>query len=103
MLPFRQDAVYAITDGAGFQISPANGSIQTITLGASRTPTGSFTAGQSVVLHIAATSYTVTWTDSTLNPTWVGGSAPALSASVSTVVVLWKVGSTVYGSLVGYA
>jgi hypothetical protein len=95
--------VYAIVDGAGFSISAANGGIQTLTLGANRTPVGSFSTGQSVLIHVAATSYAITWTDGTLNPTWVGGTAPALSATQQTVIALWKVGSTVYGSLVGYA
>jgi len=45
------------------------------------------------------TAYTVTWT--TLAVTWVGGSAPTLATTGSTVVELWKVGSTIYGALVG--
>lgn len=99
-----KDTVFTITDGAAFEINPSNGAIQTVTLGANRTPKATnFTSGQSVVLHVAATSYTLTWTDSTLNPTWVGLSAPSLSATQQTVVVLWKVGSTMFASLVGYA
>jgi hypothetical protein len=33
----------------------------------------------------------------------VGGTAPTLSTSVSTVIVMWKVGTTIYGSLTGNA
>jgi hypothetical protein len=97
------EIVFAITDGAAFSIDPANGGIQTLTLGASRTPVGSFSSGQSVLMHVAATTYTITWTDSTLNPTWIGGTAPSLSSTQQTVIAFWKVGSTIYGSLVGYA
>lgn len=99
-----RESVYAITDGAAFEIDPGNGGIQTLTLGASRTPKAtSFAEGHSMMLMVAATSYTITWTDGTLNPTWIGGAAPTLSASDQTVISLWKAGSTIYGSLVGYA
>jgi hypothetical protein len=35
--------------------------------------------------------------------TWVGGSAPALSATQQTIIELWKVNNVVYGAFVGYA
>jgi hypothetical protein len=99
-----RETVHAITDGAAFEIDPRNGGIQTITLGASRTPKGTnFESGHSMTLMVAATANTITWTDATLNPTWIGGSAPALSATQQTVISLWEVGSTIYGSLIGYA
>jgi hypothetical protein len=42
-----KETIFAITDAAAFEINPANGGIQTITLSANRTPKGtSFTAGQ---------------------------------------------------------
>lgn len=93
--------VYTITDGAGFAIDPTNGSIQLITLGASRTPTAAnWDAGESVTLMVAdGTAYTITWT--TIGVVWVGGSAPTLATSGYTVIELWKVGSTIYGALVG--
>lgn len=96
-----KETVYTITDGAGFEIDPANGGIQTVTLGASRTPAATnFTAGQSVTLLIGdGTDYTITWT--TVNPTWVGGSAPTLATSGYTVIEFWKVGTTIYGAYVG--
>lgn len=99
------DTVYTITDGAAFEIDPANGSIQTVTLGANRTPAATnFDAGQVVLLGIDdGTAYTITWT--TVAVTWVkaGGSAsaPTLATSGFTWVLLWKVGSTIYGSIVG--
>lgn len=93
--------VYTITDGAGFAIDPTNGSIQLITLGASRTPTqANWAAGEAVTLMVNdGTAYTITWT--TIGVVWVGGSAPTLATTGYTVIELWKVGSTIYGALVG--
>lgn len=86
---------------AGTAIDPANGSIQTKTLGANTTFTESFETGQAVVLHLlAGASYTVTWP----TITWVTGSgnvAPTLTAN--DVLVLWKVSTTLYGAYVGSA
>ena len=93
--------VYTITDGAAFEIDPGNGSVQLITLTASRTPAATnFAAGESVTLMIAdGTAYTITWTSVAV--TWVGGSAPTLATTGYTVVELWKVGSVIYGARVG--
>lgn len=93
--------VFTITDGASVDINPSNGSIQLWTLGASRTPTAtSFIAGEAVTLMINdGTAYTVTWTS--VPVTWVGGTAPTLATTGYTVIELWKVGSTIYGSRVG--
>lgn len=98
-----KETVYTITDGAGFEINPANGGIQVITLGASRTPAATnFTSGQSVTLMIDdGSAYTITWT--TVGVVWIGGTAPTLDTTKKTVVELWKNGSTIYGALVGAA
>ena len=84
-------------------LSPTNGSIQTWTLTGASTPTaGTWAAGQSVTLMVndSASSYTITWTSMPI--TWVGGIAPSLSpASGYTVIELWKVGTIIYGALVG--
>ena len=96
--------VFTITDGASVDINPSNGSIQLWTLGASRTPIAptNFQAGQSVTLMILdGTAYTITWTSVAV--TWVGGSAPTLDTTKYTIVELWKVGSTIYGSSPGAA
>ena len=100
--------IYDITDGAAFEIDPSNGTIQTITLGASRTPKATnFAAGESVTLMVLdGTAYALTWTDTTFGTsgvTWVGGTAPTLDTTKYTVIELWKVGSQVYGALVGAA
>lgn len=95
--------VYPVVDAAGVALSPQNGTIQTWTLGASRTPTaGTWNAGESMTLMIndSASSFTVTWTS--VPVTWVGVTAPTLApASGFTVIELWKVGTTIYGALVG--
>ena len=94
--------VFTITDSAGFAIDPNNGSIQLVTLGASRTPTvANFDAGEAVTLMINdASGFTITW--STIGVVWVGGTAPTLLPTGGfTVIELWRVGSTYYGALVG--
>jgi hypothetical protein len=98
--------VFTITDGAAFEVDPGNGSVQLITLGASRTPKATnFAAGHSITLMVDdGTAYTLTWTDATWGRggvVWVGGSAPTLATSGYTVIQFWKVGTQVYGALVG--
>ena len=94
-----QEDVFAITDGAGAVISPANGSIQTWTLGANRTPTvGTWLAGQGILLMVDdGTAFTITWTS--LPVTWLtpDGNPPTLKTTGYTAIVLWKVGTTIYG------
>jgi hypothetical protein len=100
--------VYTITDGAAFEINPGNGSIQLITLGASRTPKGtSFVNGEAITLMVDdGTAYALTWTDATWGGSGVvwetdSGSAPTLTTTGYTTIVLWKVGGQVYGARVG--
>jgi hypothetical protein len=100
------EEVFTISDGAAFEIDPSNGTMQNVTLGASRTPKATnFAAGESVTLRIKdGTAYTITWTDATFGGSgvvWVGGSAPTLDTTNWTVVVLWKEGSQVYGKYIG--
>lgn len=104
--------LYTITDGAAFEIDPGNGSIQTIVLGANRTPKATnFTNGESITLWIDdGTGYNITWTDATFGGTGVkwsgstsgGGTAPTLASTGYTVVVLTKKGGQVYGFFSGY-
>jgi hypothetical protein len=102
--------VYTITDGAAFEIDPGNGSVQLITLGASRTPKATnFAAGEAVTLLVDdGTAYTLTWTDATFGGSGVvwktdGGVAPTLNTTGYTVIVLFKVSTQVYGARVGDA
>ena len=102
--------VFTITDGAAFEIDPGNGSVQLITLGAARTPKATnFAAGEAVTLMVDdGSAYTLTWSDATFGGSGVvwktgGGNAPTLNTTGYTVIVLWKVGTQVYGARVGDA
>ena len=99
------ETVFTITDGTTVNLNPNNGPIQTWTLGANRTPGQiSWAAGQSITLLIDdGTACTITW--STLAVVWKtdGGVAPTLNLTGFTVIVLWKVGTTIYGARVGDA
>ena len=99
------EEVFAITDGTTVNLNPNNGSIQTWTLGANRTPgQSSWASGQSITLMIDdGSARTITWT--TLGVVWEtnGGSAPTLATDSLTVITLWKVGTTIYGARVGDA
>lgn len=100
------EEVYAVVDGVSVALSPNNGSIQTWSLGASRTPTaGTWGAGQSMTLMIDdGAGFTINWTSGTFGTggvTWVNALAPTLATSGFTVIELWKVGAKVYGSFIG--
>lgn len=98
------EEVFAVT-GTTPALAPGNGSIQTWTLSGNSTPTaGTWGAGQSITLLVDdGTAYSITWTS--LSVVWKtdGGSAPTLNTTGVTVIVLWKVGSTIYGARVGDA
>lgn len=99
-----QDTVYTVSDGASVDINPADGGVQQWTLGANRTFTASsFNSGASVILLVTAGSYTVTTPTMTWTKQGGGGTAPTWSTTGKTIVVMWKVGSTLYGSYLGDA
>ena len=93
------ETVFALT-GTTPAIDPANGGLQTWTLSGASTPTDSLADGESVTIMIddGATA-AITWPTTT----WVNNAAaaPTLAATGYTVVVLWKVSTTLYGALVG--
>jgi hypothetical protein len=91
--------VHTVVDAPGVSITPNNGTMQLWTLGASRTPTTTFSNGQSMTLMITAGAYSITW--STMGVSWITGVAPVLSTSTITVVEFWKAGGTLFGGLVG--
>lgn len=87
------ETVHAASSG---DIDRADGGIQEYTLTADETISVTMNSGQSLTLHLSAgDSYTVTWP----TMTWVGGSAPTLTAD--DVIEFWQVGSTLYGAYVG--
>jgi hypothetical protein len=93
------EEVFAVT-GTTPALDPANGTIQTWTLSGASTPTESFAAGESLTIMIDdGTANAITWP----TITWVnnGAAAPTLATSGYTVIVLWKVSTTLYGALVG--
>ena len=94
------ETIYVLS---GTAIDPANGTIQTKTLGANTTFTESLANGQSVVLMLNPVTYTVTWPTMTWINTAGSGTAPTLEASSTNVVVIWQVAGTVYGNWAGSA
>lgn len=103
-LPGFTETVFAVT-GTTPALSPTNGSIQTWTLSGNSTPTaGTWAAGQSITFMIDdGTAYTIDWTSVAVTWKTDGGTAPTLNTTGFTAIVLWKVGSTVYGARVGNA
>ena len=95
------EEIFTITDAAAFSIDPSNGSIQTITLGANRTPVATnFANGESMTLKIAdGTAFAITWTTAAV--VWKSGTAPTLATTGFTVVELWKEGGVLRGVHVG--
>jgi hypothetical protein len=95
--------VYVVNLGSGtHQIDPASdGGIFYMALLASCTlGTSNLLNGQSQVLMIDdGSGYTLTWP----TMTWINnaGSAPTLSTTARTTVVVWKANNIVYGALVG--
>lgn len=97
------DTTYAWTSTSGSvtgELNPANGGIQTVTLTGNITAlTDNVASGEGILLMIDdGTAYTITWP----TMTWVnnGGLAPTLETTGYTVVALWKVSTTLYGSLI---
>ena len=94
---------YAVIDVLGgsstVTLSPLNGTMQRWTLVASRSAQfENFFNGCSMTLMIVATAYSISsWT----GVSWIGGSAPTLSNSTTTILEFWKSGGTLYGGLVG--
>lgn len=93
--------VYALS-GTTPTIEPDNGSVQTHTLSGNTTYTDGVGAGQAVTLMITDSgAYSITWP----TITWVNnrGEAPLISTTDVNAILVWKVGSTLYGALVGNA
>lgn len=96
------EQVYTLT-GTTPVIDEVNGSIQTWSLTANSTPTESLATGQSVILVITPGAFTITWPTTVWTKVGGSGAAPTLFTAGKTMVVLYKVGSTLYGSHLGDA
>jgi len=86
--------------GTSAALDPSTGTIKIHALTGITTYTETLQAGEYVTVMIDdGTDYTVTWPTTV----WVnnGGIAPTLATAGYTVVSLWKVGTTLYGALVG--
>jgi len=94
------ETVYALS-GTTPALTATNGSVQTWTLSANSTPTNSLTSGQSIILVITPGAFTVTWPSVTWSKVGGSGAAPTLFSAGKTTVVLWMVGSVLYGSHLG--
>ena len=92
------EGVFAIT-GSTPALDPSNGSIQTwqLTAGALN-PTDSFSSGESMTVMISNSFLAALVWPAAIE--WAGGSAPQFGSSLN-AIVLWKVGSTLYGSYIG--
>jgi hypothetical protein len=93
------EQVFALT-GTTPSLDPSNGTVQTHTLSGATTYTDSLSDGEAITLMVDdGAGQAVTWP----TMTWINNAAaaPDLATDADTVVALWKVGSTLYGALVG--
>tara|TARA_R100001126_G_scaffold51839_1_gene29308 strand:+ start:7322 stop:8557 length:1236 start_codon:yes stop_codon:yes gene_type:complete len=96
-----QELVYTANVTGTYTLSAGNGTIQNITLtGTVSTVTDSLNDGEAITAVIDdGSGYEISWGTTK----WVGGSAPTLDTTNKNVIVLWKVGSDLYGMLSGVA
>jgi len=93
------EQVFALT-GTDPALDPSNGTVQTHTLSGATTYTDALSDGEAITLMIDdGADATVTWP----TMTWINnaGAAPTLATTGYTTVQLWKVGTALYGALVG--
>lgn len=82
-------------------LDQANGLTQYMTMTENVTTfTDNLAQGESILLVITASSYTISWP---AGVKWMGGAAPTLDTTDENWVCLWKNNSTLYGSFVGVA
>lgn len=97
-----QEASFTVVDGPAVTLDPANGTLQTWTLGANRTPSLNMADGQFLLLRIDdGSARTITWT--TIGVVWLNGVVPTLSTTGYTFIQLFKIGGVVYGTSPGIA
>jgi len=94
------EIVFSLT-GTTPALLATNGAVQTWTLSANSTPTDSLTSGGSIILVITPGAFTITWPSVVWTKQGGSGVAPTLFSAGKTSVVLWKVGSVLYGSHLG--
>lgn len=95
-----KDTAYNMSTGTS--IDPANGTIQYKTLTGNTTFTEALEEGQTVLLAIDdGTAYTATWPTTTWVKSGGTASAPTLATTGYTWILLWKLSTVLYGTLVG--
>jgi hypothetical protein len=94
------ETVFALT-GTTPAFTATNGAVQTWTLTAASSPTNALTSGQSIILVVTPGSFAITWPGATWTKIGGSGALPALFSAGKTTVVLWMVGSNLYGSHLG--
>lgn len=95
------DIVYAIP-GTSPAFTAANGGVQTWALSGASTPTDALTTGQSFVLIITPGAYGITWPAGMVWTKQGGsGTLPTLFTAGKTHVVIYKIGTVLYGSWLG--
>ena len=94
------ETVHELGTSGTIEIDPANGTIQTIAMTADVTLTDSLATGEFVTLQITSVGTdTVTWPAMQ----WMFGTEPTLNATNTNWVQLFKVGSVLYGSYIGFS
>lgn len=94
------EAVHELEISETIAIDPANGTIQTIAMTANVTLTDSLASGEFVTLQITSVGDdSVTWPVMQ----WMFGNEPVLHATNTNWVQLFKVGSILYGSYIGFS
>lgn len=96
-----KETVFTLATSSGtIDLDPANGTIQLKALTGDTTFTvTSFESGHSITLMLNNSSASViSWPSSIY---WANGETPAVSETAYTTIVLWQVGSSVYGASLG--
>jgi len=85
-------------------LNAGGGTVQRWVLSGAVNITDSLNEGESVTLVIGdGSGNQITWNYNSLNIEWVSGSAPTLDTTNETIVVIWKLNSTLYGMTPGVA
>jgi len=92
--------VFAIT-GTTPALTATNGAVQTWTLTAASAPTSALTSGQSIILQITPGAFAITWPSVVFTKVGGSGAAPTLFSAGKTTIVLFRIGTVLYGSTLG--
>ena len=94
------ETVFTLT-GTTPALNATNGAVQTWTLTAASVPTNALITGQSIILVITPGAFAITWPSVIWTKQGGSGAAPTLFTAGKTSVVLWRVGTVLYGSHLG--